>query len=117
MYIKLAAVLLIFFGESFSIIAELVASKRIAASDGAGYLNILFWPSVLIVLGGAMLIVGYMLGYLHFKNIWIIAAVSIGSLLVAEPVLAFALFRETPTTGAVIGLTLGALGTLAALFI
>ena len=116
MYIKLTAVLLVFLGETLSILAELVASKRVAA-DSSNYLTVFFWPFVLIVVGGAMLVAGYMLGYLHLKNIWIIAALSVGSILIVEPILAFVLFRQAPTLGAAIGLILGALGTLSALFL
>ena len=89
---SLVAVLLVFFGETFSIGAELVASKRVAAY-GADYLYIFLWMFIPIV-------AGYILGYLHLKNIWIIAAISIGSILVVEPILAFLLFRQLPTFGA-----------------
>ena len=116
MYMKLVAVLLVFFGEAFSILAELAASKGVAANS-SNYLSIFFWASLLVVVGGAMLVGGYMLGYLHLKNIWIIAAISVGSILVVEPIVAFILFRQMPTLGATIGLILGALGTLSALFL
>ena len=67
--------------------------------------------------GGILLVVGYMLGYLYFKNVWIIVAVSLATLAIFEPALAYLLFRETPTTGALIGLVLGILGLLSALLI
>jgi hypothetical protein len=116
MFQKYIAILLVFSGEALSIAAELVASKRVAA-DGANYISIFIWMFVCIAFGGAFLISGYMLGYLHLKNIWIIAAISIGSILIVEPILAFLLFRQLPTMGATIGLLFGILGTLAAIFL
>ncbi|MES2203069.1 MAG: hypothetical protein V4474_01975 [Patescibacteria group bacterium] len=108
---KLFAVVLIFAGEALSIGAELVASKRVAAapSEHVAIFLMMFIP---IVVGGALLVAGYMLGYLYVRNIWIIAAVSIGSILVVEPMLAWLLFREIPTTGAAIGLVLGVVGVV-----
>ena len=115
MYLQLTAIALVFFGEAFSILAELVASKRVAAS---GQFFEVFWPMfLLVVFAGGLLVAGYMLGYLHFKNIWIIAAISVGSILIVEPLMAYALFRQLPTVGAGIGLVLGALGILSALFL
>jgi hypothetical protein len=108
------AVLLVFFGETLSIGAELVASKRAAAAS-PNYLSIFLLMFIPIAIGGACLVAGYMLGYIHLKNIWIVAAVSVGSILIVEPVLAFVLFRQLPTLGASIGLACGVLGTAAAL--
>jgi hypothetical protein len=112
----LIAIILVFSGEALSIGAELIASKRVAAI-GADYISIFLWMFIPIVIGGAFLVAGYMLGYLHLKNIWIIAAISIGSILIVEPILAFLLFRQFPTTGAAIGLAFGILGTLASLYL
>lgn len=115
MYIKLTAVLLVFFGEAFSIGAELIASKRVAAQPG-DYFSIFLLMFVPIIIGGALLVGGYMLGYIYVKNIWIIAAVSVGSILIVEPLMILALFHEMPTAGALTGLILGAFGILFALF-
>lgn len=113
--LKFIAVLAIFVGEAFSIIAELVASKRFA--EAGSHLSSLLPMFLLITLGGALLVGGYVLGYAHLKNIWIIVAISVGSILVVEPILTFLLFHEVPTTGSIIGLIFGALGTLAAIFL
>ncbi len=110
------ALILIFFGEAFSIGAELVASRRLAAG-GSYFSTISLCMFLLVTLGGIMLVAGYMLGYAHLKNIWIIVAISIGSVLIVEPILAFLLFREVPTMGAALGLVFGILGTLASLFL
>ncbi len=72
---------------------------------------------LLISFGGILLVLGYALGYMHLKNIWIIVAISVGAILVLEPILTLLLFRDVPTAGSLIGLMLGALGTLAAIFL
>lgn len=113
--LKIVAVAAIFVGEALSIIAELIASKQFGKAGGD--LAMLLPIFLLISVGGILLIFGYALGYMHLKNIWIIAAISVGAILVAEPILALLFFRDAPTTGSLIGLTLGALGTLAAIFL
>ncbi|WP_229169629.1 MULTISPECIES: hypothetical protein [Bradyrhizobium] len=72
---------------------------------------------LLISFGGILLVFGYALGYMHLKNIWIIVAISVGTILVVEPILTLLLFRDLPTAGSLIGLTLGALGAFAAIFL
>ena len=114
MLFKIAAVALVFFGECLEITGELLASKRAANPDHIATFAQTF---LLMVVGGALLIAGYMLGYLHLRNIWIIVAVSLATLAVGEPLLAFLLFQESPTTGALIGLVLGILGILSAFLI
>ena len=51
-----------------------------------------------------------------FKNIWIVSVISITSILLIEPVLAYFIFDQLPTKGAAIGLVLGAIGLYLALF-
>ena len=114
MFARTAAILLIFFGEVFSISAQLAASKRIA--DGLqGASSYLSWMLFLGAVGGVLIVGGYILGYLHFKNIWVVTAISVGSIVVFEPVLAYILFKQVPTMGAAIGLVLGALGIVSAI--
>ncbi len=112
--LQLSALALVFFGEAVAITAELFSSKLVANGSPIGTF---FWMSLLMAAGGAMLIGGYMLGYLYFKNIWIIVVISLGTLAILEPLLALILFHESPTTGALIGLILGILALLSALFI
>jgi hypothetical protein len=64
-----------------------------------------------------MLIAGYVISYATFKNIWVVSAVSVTSILIVEPALSYLVFRELPGRGAIIGLTLGALGFLATLLV
>lgn len=111
---RILAILLIFAGEVFSIGAQLLASKRVVnGTEGAGVF--LMWMLVLGAIGGVSIVAGYILGYLHFKNIWVVTAISIGSIVVFEPILALILFKQVPTMGAAIGIVLGVLGIISAL--
>ncbi|MGY3487793.1 phosphoglycerol transferase MdoB-like AlkP superfamily enzyme [Bradyrhizobium sp. USDA 4011] len=110
--LKIVAVAAIFLGEAISIIAELIASRRFGKAGGD--VTMLLPMFLLISFGGILLVFGYALGYMHLKNIWIIVAISVGAILVVEPILTLLLFRDVPTAGSLIGLMLGALGTLAA---
>lgn len=112
---KIIAVLLLFVGETLSIGAELVGSKR--ALEHGNHMSTYAAMFCVITVAGALLVAGYMLGYAQFKNIWVITAVSIGSILIVEPFLAFLLFHQTPTMGAGIGLVFGVLGIAATLFL
>ena len=114
MYLKLVAIACIFLGEALSIVAELIASKQVGA-HASNYLWIFFGASALVIVGGMLLVAGYMLGYLNVKNIWIITAISVGSILIVEPIVAVLLFKQLPTAGALIGLVLGGLGIVSAL--
>jgi hypothetical protein len=54
-------------------------------------------------------------GYRVFKNIWIVSAISITSILITEPILNYLIFHELPTKGALAGLILGVIGFVLAL--
>lgn len=109
----LAAIILIFAGEALSIAAELIASRQFGTNKNPHIFICMF---LLITFAGTLLIGGYIVGFQQFKNIWIVAAISVTSILIVEPLLAFALFQKLPTTGAGIGFVLGVFGTVAALF-
>ncbi|MDR3571542.1 MAG: hypothetical protein P4L81_05100 [Candidatus Pacebacteria bacterium] len=112
MYLALAIVL-VFAGETFSIIAELLASKNMEA--GAAFA---FWTMfILIAAAGGCLVGGYMLGYEQLKNIWIVTAISVGSIVIVEPIITYLVFHQFPTAGATIGLGLGFAGIFASLLI
>lgn len=113
--LKIVAVGAIFFGEALSIIAELIASRQFGKAGG--HLTTLLPMFLLISVGGILLVCGYALGYMYLKSIWIIVAISVGAILVVEPILALLLFRDVPTVGSLIGLVFGALGTLAAIIL
>lgn len=109
---KIAAILLLWGGEAFSVYAEMIAAKDLSLSQQP--FHSIFWKACLqMALAGALLIAGYMLGYRSFRNIWMISALSITSILLMEPLIGYLVFLQLPTRGAVIGLVFGALGFLA----
>ena len=108
--LKILAVFSVFIGELFAVYAETFGVKQELFSFG-------FWKIFLIMtFGGLFLILGYLLGYKVYSNLWILAVVSITTLLIAEPLVIMFFFNETPTIGALIGFILGVLGLIAALF-
>lgn len=114
MFYKVAAVALVFLGESFAIAGELLASKNAVAGH---YTATFVQMSLIMAVGGALLVAGYMLGYVYIKDIWILVVASLATLAILEPLLALMLFQESPTTGALIGLVLGILALLSAFLI
>lgn len=106
---RLLSIFLLLGGEAFSVYAEMIAAKGHSLNNES-FLAI-FWRAFLqIAVAGALLIAGYMYGYRSFKNIWIVSALSITSILIMEPLIGFIVFQQLPTRGAVLGLIFGALG-------
>ncbi len=111
---KIITILLLVFGEALAIYAELYAAKKnISVFDKALFTNMF----LLMALAGGALIAGYMLGYKCFSNVWVVIALSIGSIVVIEPVIAYLLFKELPTKGAMIGVVLGLVGMVSSALI
>ena len=80
-----------------------------------------FWATFLrlvipLTIGAWILLAGYILGLINFQNIWVLSVVSITSVLIFEPILAYAITGQLPTTGALIGFSLGAVGLIITLF-
>lgn len=114
-YSKILVLILIFVGEALSIYAEMaIARTDIIVSQP--FLQIFLKMFLMITLAGGFLLAGYMLGFKSFKNIWIVSAISITSILIVEPILAWTIFQQMPTTGAMIGFTLGAIGLIISIF-
>lgn len=111
---KVIAIILIIAGETAAIYAELIAASRHSA-NGLSFLSAFSKSTPLIVAGGISLVSGYIFGFKAFKNIWIVSAVSITTILIIEPILNYALFRQLPTRGASVGLLLGIIGFITAL--
>lgn len=107
------AVALLFIGEIATIYAELSAAKL--PNNGGVALVGLIKPSVLIAFAGVCLVVAYWMGYHVAENIWIVTIASITSILVIEPIVVFAMFKEIPSRGAIVGFVFGALGFIAAI--
>jgi hypothetical protein len=106
-------IVLLFVGEALSIYSEMWGARHFNSSNNW----VLFFKMMIIfTLAGGMLIGGYMLGFSAFKNIWIVTALSVGSILVVEPILAYSLFHQLPTVGALVGLILGVAGIISATF-
>jgi hypothetical protein len=113
---KILVIFLILIGEGIAIYSEILASKQHVI------FSLPFWQVflkmfIVMTVGGGLLILGYILGYDAFRNIWIVGVISITSILILEPILAWTIFKESPTRGALIGLIFGALGFAASLFL
>ncbi|MFA5778331.1 MAG: hypothetical protein WC870_02490 [Candidatus Paceibacterota bacterium] len=112
---KFLTILIIFTGEVFAIFAEVVAAKYYSF-DNAKFFNIFLKALPIIIIGCILLLFGYMLGLRSFKNIWIVSAISITSILISEPIINYFVTHQLPTTGALIGFILGILGFFSAIF-
>ena len=109
-YTKILAFLLLFTGELLGVYAIMIAARSASVNDA---FIVLIKSFLLAMVGGVILVGGYYLGYKAFQNIWIVMVISITSILILEPALAYILFHELPTRGAAVGLILGALGLIA----
>jgi len=105
--------LAIVIGEILMIYAE-IAGARDNASTIHG--DMLWKIYVIGALGFCATLTGYVFGIYIYKNIWIVTVISIVTILIVEPPVAYFMTRQAPTRGALIGFILGALGLLAALF-
>ena len=114
MLYKTLVVLLIFAGETLAIFSEMAAARQYHLAERP-LVQIFLKMFLIMILGGGLLLAGYILGFKHFQNIWIVSAVSITSILIIEPALAYGFFHQLPTRGAWIGLVLGAVGLITTL--
>lgn len=112
---KLLSIGLIFLGESFGIYAEVVGANQISQSNLFTKTFASFVAFVLI--SGVLILSGYLVGILAFKNIWLVSMTSILSILIVEPPLDYFVFRQLPTTGALIGFSLACIGFAATMFL
>lgn len=106
---KLVGLILILFGETLAILTELTGAKYTGDTFST---RLFFRLLALMIIAGAFLLAGYMLGFINFKNIWIVSAVSITSILIIEPVLNYFYLNQLPTRGALIGFILGVIGLI-----
>lgn len=60
--------------------------------------------------GAWILLAGYTLGLSSFGNIWVLSAVSITSILLFEPIIAYQITGQLPTPSALVGFAFGAIG-------
>lgn len=101
----LIPLLLLVFGESIFVYCEMMIAKQS---------HILFM-TILSLVAGLVVIAGYYYGYQTSKNIWVVTAASIGTILITEPIISWLIFHEIPTRGATLGLIFGALGLISTL--
>jgi hypothetical protein len=104
------ALLLMVFGEILTIYSEVYASKlpgRVMETPG-----MFIKPMFLICIAGISLVMAYWLGYQGTGNIWVVTVASLTLLLVLEPIVIYAMLRELPERGALIGFILGAAGLI-----
>jgi len=113
---KILAIILILLGEMITIYAEMLLARN-NFSNPPSFLKVFWLPFLIMVLGGTLLITGYFTGFGVFKNIWIVSVISITSILIIEPTLAFTIFHQLPTKGATSGFIFGALGFILALLV
>lgn len=102
--------LALFLGESLIIGAEMWAAKNFQQSARPEVLIITAF--LISIIGVALLVYGYTYGYQAYKNIWIVTALSVAGILIVEPLIAWFLFQEIPTRGALIGFSLGVVGLI-----
>ncbi|MEM4398099.1 MAG: hypothetical protein QW757_05770 [Candidatus Woesearchaeota archaeon] len=107
--------ILIFIGESLAIYTE-VASAKLNKNKEASFFNILTKMFFFILIANISIILGYYLGVIYFKNIWIISVISITSIIIVELILVWLFFKEIPSLGSIIGFVLGTIGLLFSLF-
>ena len=114
--LQVLTIVFLFFGESLAIYSEIAGANKV---DSQNKIVGKIWAQffILIAISGALLISGYFIGILAFKNIWIVSVISILSILIVEPILAYAIFRQFPTVGAIIGFVLGSIGLMVTIFL
>jgi hypothetical protein len=112
---RFLAIILLIIGEILAIYAEMIAAKQYSISSESP-LKVFLKAFLTFGISGGFLISGYILGFSAFKNIWIVTALSVTTILIVEPILAYTIFHQAPTKGAVIGLILGGIGLLATIF-
>lgn len=111
---KFIALLSLFAGEAFVIWAEMLGAKLYA--QALPLWKALGYTAIPLCVGALLLVIAYMIGFRYFANIWIVSAISLGTILVVEPLFNLLYIGQTPTTGASIGLLLGILGILSSIF-
>lgn len=112
---KPIAFLSIIAGEVLIIYSEVLAAKLY--SQDVSFQSMLMQTIPAGIVGAILLVIGYALGLKSFQNIWIVSAISIGSLLIVEPLFNYFYIGHVPTLGSGIGFVLGVLGILASLLL
>ena len=112
---KFFIIVLVFVGEAGYIYGQMLGAKEDSISSHS-FFTIFLKAFLIIAIAGGIVLLGYMLGFGVFKNIWIVSVISVTSILIMEPTMAWVFFKQIPTKGAVIGFILGGIGLLTATF-
>lgn len=112
---KFIPILLLIIGESVYIVAELMIAE-LAKEQHFPYRSFATLFGVTVI-SGLLILLGYYFGYRSFRNIWVVTALSIGSVLITEPTVSWLIFKELPTRGASIGIGFGLIGIICATFL
>lgn len=110
-YYAIIGLLMIMTGEALAIYCEIVSVKH---CDNA---KMVWWMLFWITIAGIPLIFGYIFSYKGFHNIWTVSIISIVSILIAEPIVTWAIFKELPNLGAILGFVFGLIGFLCVIII
>jgi phosphatidylglycerophosphate synthase len=111
-YYMIAALIFMIFGEILTIYSEVYASKLPGRPMETPLMFLK--PMILISIAGISLVFAYWLGYQGTGNIWVVTVASLTLLLILEPIVIYAMLKELPERGALIGFFLGAAGLIAA---
>ena len=110
-YYVIASLVLMIFGEILTIYSEVYASKLPGRPMETPLMFLK--PMILISIAGISLVFAYWLGYQGTGNIWVVTVASLTLLLILEPIVIYAMLKELPERGALIGFFLGAAGLIA----
>ncbi len=113
---RFIVLIILFVGEAAGICAEMMGAKAYAQS-GTTFISAFLPTLPLILLSACMLVVAYTLGLRAFSNIWAVTAISVGSILIVEPLFNLFYIGQTPTLGSALGFAFGAAGILSSLFL
>ena len=103
-------VIAVFIAEGLNIYGEMSAARLAVPSALLNSTNVVLF--VLVTIGAWLLLFAYAFGYQNVKNIWIVSAMAVTSILIIEPILAWVFFHQIPTKGSLLGLVLGAIGLI-----
>ena len=112
---KIFIIALDFLGEALYIYGQMLGAKG-DYLNSQPFWNVFLKAFLIIAIAGGTVLFGYMLGINVFKNIWVVSVISITSILLMEPILAWVFFKQIPTPGAIVGFILGAIGLFTATF-
>jgi len=113
LFSKFLVILFLFLGESFYLYSEMFVAKN--SANGSFKTSSFIITASLVVLGGIFFLSSVYFGINLFKNIWIIAVMSVAAIVVMEPLLAYLFFKQLPTLKTAVGFILGIAGLIIAL--